>query len=87
MYQSSYDVGSLDYDVIVLLSVATRQLVVSIHYIAQSLDSEMLRFSLGLLQNARLPVMTTAQTASLVMDSYLVALYQVYDTDSFLGSL
>ena len=36
MYQSCYDVVSLDYDVIVLLSVATRQLVVSMYYIAQS---------------------------------------------------
>ena len=36
MYQSAYDVDSLDYDDIVLLLVATRQLVVSIHYIAQS---------------------------------------------------
>ena len=36
MYQSYNDVVSLDYDVMILLSVATRQLVVSIHYIAQS---------------------------------------------------
>src|ERR1700727_904625 len=36
MHQSYYDVVSLDYDVIVLLSEATRQLVVSIHYAAQS---------------------------------------------------
>ena len=44
-----------------------------------------LRFSLGLLRTAYSPVMTMAQTASLVMDSYLVALYHMYDTDSFLG--
>ena len=36
MYQSYYDIASLDYDVIVLLSVAMRQLVVSMHYAAQS---------------------------------------------------
>ena len=36
MYQSSYDIVGLDYDVMVLLSVATRQHVVSIHYAAQS---------------------------------------------------
>ena len=36
MYQSSYDVVGLDYDVMVLLSVATRQHGVSIHYSAQS---------------------------------------------------
>ena len=36
MHQSSYDIVSLDYDVTVLLSVATRKLVVSIHYAAQS---------------------------------------------------
>ena len=36
MYQSYNDVVSLDYDVMILLSVATRQLVVSIHYTAQS---------------------------------------------------
>ena len=47
----------------------------------------MLRFSLGLAWTAYLPVMTTAQTASLVMDSYLVELYHMYDNDSFLGSL
>ena len=33
MYQSYYDVVSLDYDVMIL---TTRQLVVNIHYIAQS---------------------------------------------------
>ena len=47
----------------------------------------MLRFSLGLLRTAYLPVMTTARTASLVMDSYLKALYHMYDSDSFLGLL
>ena len=47
----------------------------------------MLRSSLGLLRTDLLPVMTTARIASLVMDSYLVALYHVYDNDSFLGSL
>ena len=47
----------------------------------------MLRSALGLLWTDHLPVMTTAQIASLVMDSYLVALYHVYDNDSFLGSL
>ena len=36
MHQSFYDVVSLDHDVIVLLLVAMHQLVVSIHYIAQS---------------------------------------------------
>ena len=36
MYQSYYDVVSLEYDVMVLLSVETHQLVVSIHYAAQS---------------------------------------------------
>ena len=46
-----------------------------------------LRFSSGLLQTARLPVMTTARIASLVMDPYLVALYHMYNNDSFLGSL
>ena len=34
--RADLDIVSLDYDVIVLLSVATRQLVVSIHYAAQS---------------------------------------------------
>ena len=47
----------------------------------------MLRFSLGLLRTAYLPVMTTARITPLVMDSYLMALYHMYDTDSFLGSL
>ena len=56
-------------------------------YIAAHCTSTLLRFSLGLLWTAYLPVMTTARIASLVMDSYLVALYQVYDSDSFLGSL
>ena len=42
MYQSSYDIDSLDYDVIVLLLVAMRQLVVSIHYTAQSAFGDML---------------------------------------------
>ena len=46
-----------------------------------------LHFSLGLLRTDRLPVMTTARTASLVMDSYLVVSYHMYDSDSFLGSL
>ena len=47
----------------------------------------MLRFSLGLARTAYLPVMTTARIVSLVMDYYRVALYHVYDSDSFLGSL
>ena len=47
----------------------------------------LLCFSLGLLRTAYLPVMTTAQIAPLVMDSYLVVLYHMYDSDSFLGSL
>ena len=34
-----------------------------------------------------LPVMTTARDSSLVMDFCLVALYHMYDSDSFLGSL
>ena len=34
---------------------------------------KVLRFSLGLARTAYLPVMTTARTASLVMDYYLVA--------------
>ena len=46
----------------------------------------MLRFSLGLLRTAHLPVMTTARTASLVMDYYLEVVYHMYDSDSFLGS-
>ena len=37
------DVISLDYDVIVLLSVATHQLVVSIHYIASVSTRDKLR--------------------------------------------
>ena len=45
MYQSYYDVDSLDYDVMVLLSVATCQLVVSIHYIAQSAPRDKLRIA------------------------------------------
>ena len=47
----------------------------------------LLRFSLGLLWTAYLPVMTTARIASLVMDLSSVALYHMYDTDSFLGSV
>ena len=47
----------------------------------------MLRSSLVRLRTDRLPVMTTARIVSLVMDSYLLALYHVYDNDSFLGSL
>ena len=47
----------------------------------------MLHFSLGLLWTAYLLVMTMAWIVSLVMDTYLVALYHMYDTDSFLGSL
>ena len=50
MHQSCYDVVSLDYDVIVLLSVATRQLVVSIHYIAQSAPRDKLKNSLCISQ-------------------------------------
>ena len=48
---------------------------------------QVLCFSLGLLQTAYLLVMTMAQIVSLVMDCYLVALYHMYDTDSFLGLL
>ena len=40
----------------------------------------LLRTSLGLLRTDHLPVMTTARISSLVMDSYLVALYHMYDT-------
>ena len=47
----------------------------------------MLRISLGLVWTAYLPVMTTARITSLVMDYYQVALYHMYDSDSFLGSL
>ena len=47
----------------------------------------LLRFSLGLARTAYLPVMTTARIALLVMDYYLEALYHMYDSDSFLGSL
>ena len=57
------------------------------HASKEKVAAELLRFSLGLLRTAYLPVMTMARTAPLVMDSYLVALYQVYDSDSFLGSL
>ena len=45
MYQSWYDVVSLDYEVIVLLSVATRQLVVSIHYSASVSTRDKLRIA------------------------------------------
>ena len=45
MHQSSYDVVNLDYDVMVLLIVAMRQLVVSIHYIAQSAPRDKLRIA------------------------------------------
>ena len=55
--------------------------------LAHSSSSCLLRSSLGLLRTDHLLVMTTARIASLVMDSYLVALYHVYDNDSFLGSL
>src|ERR1700733_8312593 len=40
----------------------------------------LLRFPFGLLQTNHLPVMTTARIVSLVMDSYLTALYHMYDT-------
>ena len=48
---------------------------------------QLLRISLGLAWTAYLPVMTTARIASLVMDYYQVALYHMYDSDSFLGSV
>ena len=56
-------------------------------YIKDVLEHFVLHFSLGLLRTAYLPVMTTAQIASLVMDCYLKASYHMYDNDTFLGSL
>ena len=50
MHQSSYDVVSLDHDVIILLLVATRQPVVSIHYIAQSAPRDKLSIALCISQ-------------------------------------
>ena len=48
MDQSSYDVSSLDYDVIVLLLVTTHQLVVSIHYSASVSTRDKLRIACAL---------------------------------------
>ena len=53
MYQSYYDVVSLDYDVMFLLLVETRQLVVSIHYIAQSAPRDKAKYSLCISQQLR----------------------------------